>query len=256
MKGLFHVHSNYSFDGKNSLSELVNFCIKRRFDFIALTEHAEDFNESKMQLYVRECENLSKDKVTVLPGLEFGFKEYPGLHLLGVGLKKFIIANDILTTIDEVHSQEGLAVIAHPSRNNHRIPKEIIKKIDGLEIWNASYDSRYLPHHRSLKLYKNLGEEKHSLIAISGLDMHDINSFRELILLVPGGFKDDRDLLLQLKRGHFINMGKFLSFQSKSEIGFLFRGVIFTGRLFLNLVDYFYWKVRGLIGKTIHLLGL
>ena len=244
MEGLFHAHSNYSFDGKCSLLELVEFCKRKHFGFVVLTEHAEDFSESKMQSYVKECMFCSNEEIILLPGLEFGFEEYPDLHLLGIGIKEYIATDDISTTVDKIHKQGGLAIIAHPSRNNYFVPEGIIEKIDGLEIWNAAYDSRYLPNHRSLKLYNNLKNKNSSLNAFSGLDMHDFKSFRELTLVVDGKFQDGREFLELLKRGQFINKGRLLSLQSKPEIGIFHMGMIMSGRFFLKVMDFVYWKFK------------
>lgn len=243
MEGLFHVHSNYSYDGKCSLSELVDFCKERGYSFIILTEHAEDFNDSKMQSYVQECENLSNGKVLVIPGLEFGFDEYPDLHLLGVGINEYIDSQNITAVVERIHRQGGLAIIAHPSRNNHFVPVEIIDKIDGLEMWNAAYDSKYLPRYKSAKLYKKLRKKNNSLIALGGLDMHMINNFKDLTITVYGKYENSKDLITVFKKGQFNTKGKIIKLKSKLKIGCLSQSVLFMGHMLLDIADYIYWAI-------------
>jgi hypothetical protein len=252
MEGLFHVHSNYSYDGVSSLSELVGFCEDRGYGFIILTEHAEDFNESRMQAYIRECDKYSNEKVLLIPGLEFGFEEYPNFHLLGIGIKTFITARDIVSTIEAIHAQNGLAVVAHPSRNGHFIPENIIDKIDGIEIWNAAYDSRYLPNNKSLGLYQKLKTKKESLIAFSGLDMHSVNNFRELTLSLNRTFSDSKELMDNLRHGRFINKGKLFGLRSSFNSSLLLYFAIIFGRILLKIMDYLYWAVVGLKRKVTH----
>ncbi len=244
MKGLFHVHSNYSFDGKCSLLELVAFCKRKHLGFVVLTEHAEDFSKSKMQSYVKECMSCSNEETILLPGLEFGFKEYPELHLLGIGIKEYIPTDDISTTVDKIHLQGGLAIIAHPSRNGYFVPEGVIEKIDGLEIWNAAYDSRYLPNHKSLKLYNNIRKKNYTLNAFSGMDMHDIRYYKEMILLINAKAKDENELLALIKKGQYINKGKLFCLQSQPKINIFLYGTIMLGRFILKAMDLIYWKFR------------
>ena len=54
-KGIIHIHTTYSYDGTLSLPDFVNLVKKRHIDFIVLTEHAEDFDDKKMQAFVNDC---------------------------------------------------------------------------------------------------------------------------------------------------------------------------------------------------------
>lgn len=248
-EGLFHVHSDYSHDGILSLQDLAAFCTEKQYDFIFLTEHAESFNESKMQAYVQECDCLSSQEVILIPGLEFGFREYPGLHLLGIGIREYIGEGDIVATLNRIHEQKGLSVVAHPSRNGHFLPDEIRTKISGIEIWNAAYDSRFLPHHTSLRLFTELKKKNSALIALGGLDMHDISGFRDLTIRINGLSNEAEDLIHYLRKGSFINIGKFLSIEAMKDPGYLFPYFIKGGRMALNLLDQLYWTVRKLLNN-------
>lgn len=249
MEGLLHVHSDYSYDGKATLRELYDLCLEREFDFLLMAEHAEGFDEAKMEAYVRECKTLSDDRILILPGLEFGFDKYPALHLLGIGIREFFKVDNISKAVDEIHKQKGLAIIAHPSRNDHFVPEEIIDRIDGIEIWNAGYDSRYLPHHESLKLFSRLKDKNPTLIAFVGMDMHTtkkINNRKRtgaLTLKIDGRYDNGKELLEGLKRGSFINNGAFMRFHSRHKTGLFVCWLIKIGRYFLHCADQVYWKL-------------
>jgi len=242
-EGLFHVHSNYSNDGKSSVTELVRFCEDKGYGFILMTEHSDDFNELKMRSYVEECKRSSNERVLVIPGLEFSFSEYPNLHLLGVGINEYIDSQNITAVVEGIRRQGGLAIIAHPSRNNHFVPAEIIDKIDGLEMWNAAYDSRYLPRYKSARLYKNLRKKNNSLIALGGLDMHMINNFKDLTITVYSKYTNSKDLITALKKGQFNTKGKIIKLKSKLKIGCLSQCVLFMGHILLDIADYIYWAI-------------
>ena len=52
VEGLFHVHSDYSGDGRNSIAELAAFCRAKGFGFLCLNEHSPDMTEEKWEKYV------------------------------------------------------------------------------------------------------------------------------------------------------------------------------------------------------------
>lgn len=238
MNGIFHVHTRYSHDGKCTLSELAGFCRKSALGFIVLSEHAEDFNPEKMRSFVSECEEVSRTSGIILSaGLEFGFKEYPHLHLLGIGLNEYIRPLQISETIDEIHRQGGLAVVAHPTRNRHFVPDHVKGKIDGIEVWNAAYDSRYFPHHGSIRLLNDIKKTHKSALAFGGLDMHRVGDFKGLTLSVNRSPSDNSGLIELLRDGSFTISGKLLNIGARQRLGFFTRTGIRAARLALEGVD-------------------
>lgn len=237
MQGIFHAHSTYSHDGRCTLPELVSLCKERGLGFIALSEHAEDMEEASMDAFASECKELSKTGFILLPGLEFGFSEYPKLHLLGIGVTRYIPPSDISRTIDAIREQGGLSVIAHPARNGHFVPEHIKGKIDGIEVWNAAYDSRYLPHHKSVSLYRALRKINNSMLAFGGLDFHTAWNFKELSVCVNGSPADAKELLDLLREGSFTNKGKLFTIGSRQALGRMAGTGIKIGRALLEGAD-------------------
>jgi len=241
-RGLFHVHTNHSFDGESSIEELVRFCRGNRFAFVCVTEHADRMDEESVRRAVREYDACSGNGVRIIPGFEYAFPEDDGVHLLCVGIREAIREKRIAGAVDEVRRSGGLAIVAHPSRNGYRIPEEIVPAIDGIEIWNASYDSRYLPDTRSLELWNSVRKRNPGVMAYTGLDMHDIRRYREVFLQLerelPGS---EIDVIEELRQGRFIGKGRFVSVEASAPpppVEFLaFR----AGRYSLRQADRFLW---------------
>jgi processive 1,2-diacylglycerol beta-glucosyltransferase len=149
----FHIHTNYS-DGRLTVPEIVDFYGIRGFDCICITDHwtdprrligkfsrltpftlSYDQIEEYFEVITREARRaLRRYGMLVLTGLEFN-KDGPtsrsSAHLLGVDLKEPISPRlDLLTTIERIHSQNGLAVASHP----HVMKSEWAK--DTLYLWD------------------------------------------------------------------------------------------------------------------------
>lgn len=237
VNGIFHVHTTYSHDGKCSIAELAGLCVERGLGFMMLSEHAEDFSPEKMKEFLAECIGVSESSgVIISPGLEFGFKEYPHLHLLGIGLSEYIPSIDIAATIAAIHGQGGLAVIAHPTRNRHFVPDHIREGLDGIEVWNAAYDSRYLPHHASIALLNEIRKQNPSAMAFGGLDMHRAADFKGVILSTNNA-EDLSGLMGILRDGAFTISGRLLEIGARQRFGLLARNGIRAARLALESAD-------------------
>ena len=142
--------------------------------------------------------------------------------------------------INEIHVLGGLAVVAHPSRNNHFIPKKILYEIDGMEIWNAVYDSRYLPDPKAISLYNDIRILNSDIVAIGGLDLHDGTGFRDLRISVSDRYYNQSELIDLIKKGCFENRGRYVNVPSMPNTGFVKSAVLRMGRGLLTIAD----KVR------------
>lgn len=242
MRGLFHVHTDHSFDGKSSLEELVRFCRENRFAFICVTEHADLMDDESIQRVVRDCDAHSGDGIIVIPGFEYAFPQDEGVHLLCVGIRDPVRGKRIARAVDEVRRLGGLSIVAHPSRNRYRIPEEIVPVIDGIEVWNAAYDSRYLPDAGSLDLWKSVRRRNPGVMAYTGLDMHDVRRFREVYLLLkrePAALEPD--VMEELRKGRFLGKGRYASVDASAPPPSLWLHALRAGRYFLRQADRLHW---------------
>lgn len=133
----FHIHSQYS-DGKMTLSELVDMYGERGFGAIAITDHlcetktflgqsaaflGKTLMRSVYEKYIQAIEleayrALRLYNMVVIPGAEFtknSFSHGDSAHIVGLGVREFINPDqNVECIIDQIHSQGGVAVAAHP----------------------------------------------------------------------------------------------------------------------------------------------
>src|SRR2546421_11881560 len=111
-KGVLHLHSVFS-DGAEQLERVVETFKQAGMSFACVSDHAEVFDEGRMNEYVRLCEALSSRSFLVIPGLEFALKG-GSIHILGYGITSRVRFLHMEELVDGIHAQGGLAVLAHP----------------------------------------------------------------------------------------------------------------------------------------------
>lgn len=238
-KGIIHVHSNYSYDGQHTLSEIAEWGEKRGYSFICMSEHSETFDEKKMLDYIEECEKVSRSGLLIIPGIEFSCNN--GLHILGLGIKEFIHSSEALEIVQFIKEQNGLIIIAHPCRYNYQIPLNLIEHIHGIEIWNAAYDGRFIPNPDSIDLFKKI-ERRYSFFAYGGLDLHKISDNPNIEIIVS--CNEIKDILLALRGGNFVVSNPYFMIDSSCRLSPIKYAQIFIMRrlyLFTKAVrDYIF----------------
>lgn len=254
MEGVFHIHSNYSYDGKLSLKDLRDECEKRNFRFMVVTDHAEDFSADKVEKFIDDCEKISEKGFLAVPGLEFVIDKEREVHLLVVGLEKQRLQNGIDGILEGVWKDENhtLAVLAHPSRSGHYIPPGYDTKIHGIEVWNSAYNTRYLPDHKAIRLFSSLKRRNPRLMGFGGLDLHDRSGFRGLRIRMANECQTTLELLSDLKQGRFMIRGSYLGMSSAPCYGFFGLSILGLGRCALNGIDFLMQRsatLRKLRGK-------
>jgi hypothetical protein len=214
--GVVHVHSDYSHDGRDPLEQLLEFARARSISFVGLTDHAEDFDPPRYQEYIEHCRHLSDSVTRLIPGLEYRFSRYPGLHLLAFGLSTMIRPRTPEDFCRQTAGTAQFTVVAHPVLCQHVLPAAVAEVIDGIEVWNASYNTRYLPDSRSIRLLRSLQRGRPEVVAIAGLDQHDSrNDRRTRVLLQDPGSEHP---LLELKAGRFTNRGHTMGFDARASM--------------------------------------
>jgi len=246
MEGIFHIHSNYSYDGKISLAELKYECVKRNLRFMLLTDHAQGFDNAKLQKLVEECKQLSTEGFFAVPGLEFSLDEYKDTHLIAVGLQSFPADSSPNSIIEETKKNSGLLVIAHPARNSYFLPESIVDALDGIEIWNAAYNSRYLPDAKAISLLKELKTKNSDLVGLGGLDLHDSTGLKGLRLAVLTAYQSQEGLLKLIREGDFENRGQFLTVSSRPDLNSSSLLLLSFLRVCLKMADSTRWKITAL----------
>ena len=238
--GVVHVHSNYSHDGRDPLEQVKEFAVDRGISFVGMTEHAEDFDPSRYVEYQEHCRSLSDATTRLIPGLEYRFAGHPGLHLLALGLGKMIRPRtpDDFCLLAAGNAQ--FTIVAHPVLCDYQVPEAVANAIDAIEVWNASYNTRFLPDSRAIRLFLDLHRRRPEVVAIAGLDQHDSRNDREtrVVLSDPAA----QDPLGELKAGKFTNYGRTMSFDAHASMNPGRLAVLSVARWSLDRVNSVEWS--------------
>jgi hypothetical protein len=218
LAGAVHVHSAYSRDGHDPLDTIRDRARAAGIRFIGMTDHAEDFDAARFAEYRAACSSLSDDGITLIPGLEFRFARHRGLHLLACGLDRWVEPPATLEAFaGEVADAARLTILAHPILTAYRVPGIVRDCIDAVEVWNASYNTRYLPDPRAMSLLQVVRRTRPAVVGVAGLDQHDASNDRRtrVVLTDP---RDLADPLVAIREGRFRNQGQTMSFAASAEL--------------------------------------
>src|SRR6266581_1591590 len=142
-----HMHSTYS-DGSASIQEILDHVQRNTcLDVIAITDH--DVIEGSLR--ARDLWQQGTYRFDFIVGEEVSTKEG---HLLGLFIEKRVPPGlSMERSIDLIHEQGGLAVVAHPLHRlfRHSCQRHVMDRIhassdvwfDGIETWNASFCGVY-----------------------------------------------------------------------------------------------------------------
>jgi len=225
--GILHVHSNLSYDGQNTLAEIAFLAKLRGYRFVGMSEHSDTFEPQKMACLVDECRRLSDASFLMMPGLEFTCDNR--LHLLALGIEHYTDAMNPALVARFVRAEGGLAILSHPSRYGYQIPSGLEMLLDGIEVWNAGYDGRFIPNDRSIRLWKSLRVRNHSLRAFGSQDLHEIGTHRHVRVSVQCE-QLTRDAILKSLKGNFVISNSYVRLRSDSSPGWMKLNAIGAGR--------------------------
>jgi predicted metal-dependent phosphoesterase TrpH len=174
-KADLHMHSTYS-DGSATIKQILTHVQQStNLDVIALTDH--DVIEGSLR--ARDLWANGSYRFDFVVGEEVSTKEG---HLLGLFIEKRIPPGlSIERSIDLIHEQGGLAVVAHPLHRlfRHSCQREVMDRIhankdvwlDGIETWNASFCGIYANH-----VAMRVNREVYGLAELGNSDAHTANS--------------------------------------------------------------------------------
>jgi hypothetical protein len=227
--GIVHVHSAWSHDSQDTLEALHEFARVRGISFVGLTDHAEDFDAARFRAYHLACQAASSPAVSLIPGLEFRFAGYRGLHLLALGLSDWMAPATPAEFIVQAGERARFTIAAHPVLYDHQLPAEVEAGIDAIEIWNASYNTRWLPDPRAIALLRRVRQARPEVTGIAGLDQHDARNDRHTRVLL---FRADTTLdpLGELRAGRYVNLGRTMHLAASEPLGSTALGMLHAVR--------------------------
>jgi PHP domain-containing protein len=215
--GIVHVHSTFSHDGRDTLEALHAFARKRGIAFVGLTDHAEDLDRAIFDRFVAECARVSTADVRLIPGLEFRFAGWSGLHLLALGLRQWIEPATPAEFAAVGPNVAGFTIMAHPLLPGYQLPDEVAATLNAIEVWNAAYNTRFLPDPRAIRLLEQVRRRHPQLVGVAGLDQHDSRNDRETRVQLLG--EGAVDPLEELRAGRFVNVGRTMRFPPRAPFG-------------------------------------
>ncbi|MDY6971067.1 MAG: PHP domain-containing protein [Thermodesulfobacteriota bacterium] len=211
-----HIHTDYSYDGRDSLQDVAQLARRKGYSFLLLTEHNDVFDDEKMRRFVAECERLSTTDFTIIPGLEVNCDF--GRHLLAIGIRKYIGMADPEKVIDKIKENGGLAIFPHPGLHQFRSFLDTASNLDGVEVWNSRYDSKFAPNPKSFSLLKNLRKENPGVFAYGGQDLHSVQELDDLCLRIELSRPSEFEILHRLEKGRFEVVRRRMAIGSVGDI--------------------------------------
>lgn len=166
---MLHVHSSFS-DGEFTLAELRDLFLLAGCRYVLSADHADAFDEARVEEYVRHAAELSTSELMIIPGLEYPCERR--LHVIGYGCTVLTAATDPQIVFRHIRANGGVSVIAHPRSEDFDWIETFDELPDGIEVWNSKYDGPHAPRPETFRLVQRLRARHPALRAFYGQDLH------------------------------------------------------------------------------------
>jgi predicted metal-dependent phosphoesterase TrpH len=204
LKADLHIHSQYSFDSRNALEDIVKRCQETGINCVAIADHGTAEGGLRLQ------------KIAPFPVIVAEEILTPAGEIMGMFLQETIETKIPLEdAIKRIKAQGGLVNVPHPFDKYNRdglgkiIMEQHIDDVDIIEVFNARSP---LPSNsrQSLKF-----ATKHGKPGSAGSDSHTIAEIGRTYIEIPE-FKTKEEFLISLKKGkiHGHMSGPFVHFGS------------------------------------------
>lgn len=159
----FHVHSQYSPDGRGTLEDLARAARARGLSGFAVTDH----NNLRM---AQDIAHFKDPGLLIVPGMEVSTAVG---HCLALGVQRDVHKNlGLAETLDAIRDAGGVGVPSHPFRLVHGAKARNLdaagKALVAIEMFNAR-DGNPLNHRRASDYAK-----AHGLGGTGGSDAHQV----------------------------------------------------------------------------------
>lgn len=211
-----HLHTNYS-DGTGSVEEVLYFAQHHTsLDVIAVTDH--DTIEGALR--ARDLAARNKYRFEVIIGEEISTREG---HLLALFLHTPIAPDQsIERSIEQVHEQGGLAIVAHPFNRvfRHSVQRSVMNRLlrqpevhpDGIETLNGSFAGI-----GSSQIAMSLAKSVYHWAETGGSDAHTPTAVGCARTIFPGA--SAQDLRAAIERRETAPIGAF--WQAREYVAFV-----------------------------------
>jgi predicted metal-dependent phosphoesterase TrpH len=190
LKADFHIHSNYSFDSRNTPEAIIERCRETGINCIAIADHGTADGALKIQSLAPFPVIVAEEVLT------------PHGEVMGMFLKETIPTNiPFPEAIARIRKQGGLVCIPHPfdiitrSGLDNKVLAEYVKDIDIIEVFNARSQ---IPGRSAKSLA--FAKQHHKAMS-AGSDAHTIMEIGSTYIEMPE-FKGKDDFLNALNQGN------------------------------------------------------
>ena len=196
----FHVHSDWSYDGRWPLERISHDFRRRGFDAVLLCEHCRTFDEERWQSYQEACRAAGSHGAILVPGIEYSDPENV-VHVPVWGVDEFL-GSEIPTAemLEKASGHPGaFIVLAHPNRRNawELIDKDWLDRFHAIEIWNRKADGIQVSRVREWI-------EKTKVRRIAALDFHsDRQRFPMATTVNVDDGSDSIQIIKAMREGRF-----------------------------------------------------
>jgi hypothetical protein len=195
-----------------TIPELARYFKQKRYQFLAMGEHAEDLDDAKVQSLRELSAANSDDQFCVIPGIEFAVTRQ--IHILGVAIVNLIRLENPVYVAERIREQNGLSILAHPRRLGWDCASEVLRALDAAEIWNIGYDGKYLPSANALQGFARMREVNPQIRAMASHDFHRRASFYDMAIEMAVTALSVDPILQNLKRGSYTVRSPFFNCDS------------------------------------------
>lgn len=192
LKADFHLHTEYSMDCKTTLQKIIDRCLEKGINCIAITDHDTIEGALKMQEIAPFKVIIGEEILT------------PVGEIIGLFLKETIPSGfSVDETIARIKAQNGLVLIPHaydflrPSSLGGKIVAQIADKIDVMESFNAR--CTFIRCSTNARKFA----EKHNLPQTAGSDAHTVEEIGNAYVEIPD-FQGRDDFIPALVKGKIV----------------------------------------------------
>ncbi|HUK27330.1 MAG TPA: CehA/McbA family metallohydrolase [Candidatus Acidoferrales bacterium] len=192
-----HVHTVGSYDGHTLREDLPAIIQRRGLDGVAVTEH-NNFDPPKLP------------NTLILPGVEVSSSDG---HIVALGVKESIPAKlSADETIQRIHDQGGVAIVAHPYDPVCECVKISRLKVrpDAVETINADAMTFYISNWLSRR-----DAVKHNLPQVGGSDSHIPETVGDAYTVIDTPSTKLEDILTAIREGRVRPEGKITSVRNQ-----------------------------------------
>jgi len=179
MKFDLHIHSRSSYDSLSSLTDVVAHAKRIGLNGIAITDH-NVFTATELM------KRQTSDSFLIINGAEV---QTEAGDIIALFIHKPLRNKAAASLIEEIHDQNGIAVLAHPFKRIANYPHEILEKLDAIEVVNARWqdlnsmkrDAR-VNQVLSTVRGRTAGSDAHFIFEIGRAywETHELNSMEDL----------------------------------------------------------------------------